>query len=254
MSDNRLLNLGRHLAQKLRLIQPPQQSPLLAALIAAATHVAQAAEPLPLENQALTDTSIVVYDLETSGLDIQTDSVLSIGAVTISQRAIALGNVFHEVLATPSAELDLDSQLIHGLTLKDLAGGSPPRAALLRFLEYSNNRIWLAYHAEFDRVMLQKAIHHWLGVSFDPRPLDMAELAPMLFPEQGPAYGPLDHWLDVFGLTIHSRHNALDDAMVTAELMLIMLEQAHQMGYQTWGELNETLIAWRQVQRRLPNL
>lgn len=254
LSENRLLTLGRRLLQQWRLSTRPQQSPVHAALLAAATQAAQAAEPVALENQALSDETIVAFDLETSGLDIHTDTVLSIGAVTIRQQSIAFGQAFHEVLATPSAELDQDSQLIHGLTLKDLAAGSPPRAALLRFLRYSSNRIWLAYHAEFDRVMLQQAILHWLGVNFDPRPLDMAELAPMLFPEKGPAYAPLDHWLNAFGLIAHERHNALDDAMVTAELMLIMLAQAHRQGYQTWGELHGKLSAWRQVQRHLPAL
>lgn len=253
MAENRLLNRWRKLTDALRLSRRPQQSPMHAALIAAAAQVAHDASPLVPGDQALSDESIVVYDLETSGLNTATDSVLSIGAATISKNAIPLGNVFEEILGA-TADLNSESQLIHGLTLKDLADGSPPRAALLRFLQYSTNRIWVAYHAEFDRVMLQKAIDHWLGVTFDPRPFDVAELAPMLFPDKGPAYGPLDHWLQVFGLTPRERHNALGDAMITAELMLIMLDRACQLGYRTWGELNEACHAWRQVQRHLPNL
>lgn len=253
MAENHLLHWWRTLASKLRLSQRPQQSPMHAALIAAASQVAEDAVPVLMEDQPLSDESIVVYDLETSGLNPYTDTVLSIGAVTIKNSAIDLGNVFQEILAS-SAELNNESQLIHGLTLKDLAAGSPPRAALLRFLQYSTDRIWVAYHAEFDRVMLKKSIELWLGVSYDPRPLDVAELAPMLFPDKGPAYGPLEHWLRVFGLTIRERHNALEDAMITAELMLIMLDRAHHLGYHSWGELNEACLAWRKLQRHLPSL
>lgn len=252
MTEKLLYRVLRKTAYALRLSRPPQQSPMHAALIAAASQVVEAARPVAFDEQPLSDESIIVYDLETTGLNIQNDSVLSIGAVTMSNRAIALGNVFHEVLATPSVDLNRESQLIHGLTLGDLASGSPPRAALLRFLEYGTNCIWAAYHAEFDRVMLRKTVESWLGSEFDPRPIDVAELAPLLFPEKGPAVCPLDHWLDAFGLTAHERHNALDDAMVTAELMLIILDRAYQKGYRTWGELNEGCRTWRQLQRHLP--
>lgn len=251
MSNNRLMNWWLRLAARLGLTSPPQQSPLHAALIAAAEQVAQRASPLSQDDQTLSDTDILVFDLETSGLDVQNDTVLSIGAVTIQRNGIALGNVFHEVLST-SAELNLDSQLMHGITRQDLAAGAPPRTALLQFLEYSTDRIWTAYHAEFDRVMLQNSIREWLGVEFDPQPIDVAELAPLLFPDKQSAYSPLEYWLEIFGLTVRERHNALEDAMVTAELMLILLDRAHQQGYRTWGELNEACRAWRQVQRHLP--
>lgn len=252
MSDNSLYKLWNRLSRVLGLSRPPQQSPVHAALIAAATQVAAAAAPAALADQALSDQDIIVYDLETTGLNIQNDSVLSIGAVTMHGQKLALGNVFHEVLATPSVDLNRESQLIHGLTLGDLASGSPPRAALLRFLEYGTHRIWAAYHAEFDRLMLQRTVELWLGADFDPQPVDVAELAPMLFPDKGPTISPLDHWLETFGLTAHERHNALDDAMVTAELLLILLDSAHQHGYRTWGELGEACRSWRQLQRHLP--
>lgn len=252
MTENKLQGWWQALTNRLGLSAQPQQSPVHAALVAAASQVAQKAAPLQLADQALSDAPVVVYDLETSGLEPDRDTVLSIGAVTISNRSITLGQVFHEVLATTSVELNQESQLIHGLTLRDLAMGSPPRAALLRFLEYSSNRIWAAYHAGFDRIMLQKAMHHWLGVDFDPHPVDVAELAPMLFPDKGPALAPLDHWLDTFGLTVHERHSAMEDAMVTAEIMLIVLDRAIAQGYQTWGELDQACQSWRQLQKHLP--
>lgn len=247
------MNWWRKLTHILRLSAPAQQTPVHAALVAAAAQVAEKASPVALDDLALSDASVVVYDLETSGLNISEDTVLAIGAVTISSGAIALGNVYQEILSAP-ASLNPESQLIHGLTYQDLAAGSPPRLVLLSFLNYSTNRVWAAYHAEFDRVMLQKAISDWLGVAFDPNPIDVAELAPMLYPDKGPASGPLDHWLEVFGLTVSDRHNALADAMVTAELMLILLERAHQQGYHTWGEVDIALHHWRQLQRHLPEV
>src|SRR5690625_4938386 len=104
MNQHPLLHRFRQLSRRLGLTKPPQPSPVHAALTAAAQQVADAAKPVEPGNQALSDESVIVYDLETSGLNINTDSVLSIGAATIRGQAIALGNVFHEVLATPSAD------------------------------------------------------------------------------------------------------------------------------------------------------
>lgn len=241
------------LVQKTGLAKPPGQSPVHAALVSAARQVAQQATPIALGDQAIEAESIVVFDLETSGLNTNEDAVLEIGAVTITGGAIALGPVFERVLAAP-ADMDSESQLIHGLTQKDLAAGSPPRSTLLDFLEYSTNRIWMAYHAEFDRAMLQRAVKDWLGVEFDPYPLDVAVLAPTLFPDKGGANCPLDHWLEAFGLQASVRHNALADAMVTAELVLILLDRAQKLGYETWADLNTVCQQWQQVQRHLPSV
>lgn len=226
------------------------QSPMHTALVAAAGYATERSTPVVPGDQPLSEQAVVVFDLETTGLNTSEDTVLAIGAVTVSGGGIQLGNVFESVLST-AAELDPENQLIHGLTRDDLAGGSPPRTGLLDFLSYSTDRIWVAYHASFDRIMLQRATQHWLGVDFDPDPLDLAVLAPMVFPDKGEVNAPLDHWLSVFKLDASVRHNALADAMVTAELLLIVLEQSHKLGYRTWGELERASRDWLQVQRHL---
>src|SRR5213083_3271055 len=56
----------------------------------------------------------VVLDLETSGLNMSRDEVLSIGAVVIEDGAIDLGQQFERTLLRPDHKLS-PSVLIHGL-------------------------------------------------------------------------------------------------------------------------------------------
>lgn len=240
----------RALAQRIGLAQRAGQSPVHAALIAAARELAEDAIPAVPADQALDAASLVVFDLETTGLDTNQDSVLAIGAVKINGLAIVLGQTFERLLSSP-AELNSESQLLHGLTREDLAAGDLPRSCLLDFLDYSQGRIWLAYHAPFDRIMLQNAMQTWLGIKFDALPMDLAALTPMIFPDKGPANAPLDHWLSTFSLSVAHRHNALADAMATAELLLIVLDRAWGLGYRTWGELDDACKQWQEVQRYL---
>ncbi|MFT0548276.1 PolC-type DNA polymerase III [Allopusillimonas ginsengisoli] len=207
----------------------------------------EAALARPGPTCTLSGQGLIVFDLETTGLDTRRDEVLSVGAVKVDGQAISLGNVFSRVLAT-QANLKPDNQLIHGLTRHDLEHGTPPRQALTDLLRYASGRLWIAFHAEFDRRMLQRAMLQWLGIRFDPAPLDLAELAPMLCPGMvAPAEG-LDGWLHAFKIGVPARHDAAVDAMVTAELALILLSHARRQGYENWGELNQARQRWRRQQ------
>lgn len=192
----------------------------------------------------------MVFDLETTGLNTRTDTVLSIGAVKVQLEGINLGDSFYQVLDI-AVDLGGESQLIHGLTQKDLAQGCEPQKALLDFLIYSKDHIWLAFHAEFDRRMIKNAALQHLGQVIDPQPIDIAYLAPLLFPELKPSQASLDYWLEIFHLPILARHNATADALATAELLMILVHKARAVGYQTWGELQQACLQQRQLNRML---
>lgn len=209
------------------------------------------AAPVIPADQVLSSAPTMVFDLETTGLNTRTDTVLSIGAVKIQPaKGIDLGNSFYQVLDI-AVDLAGESQLIHGLTQKDLAAGCAPRQALLDFFTYSKGHIWLAFHAEFDRRMIKNAALQHLGLIVDPQPIDVAYMAPLLFPELNKSHIGLDYWLEAFDLPTLGRHNATADALATAELLMILINKAQEMGYKTWGELRQACLQQRQLQRML---
>ena len=68
--------------------------------------------------------------------------------------------------------------------------------------------------------------------------LDLAHLAPALFPEAVAAdEHSLDHWLEKFGIANHARHNALADALATAQLLQVVLARATAQGAATLADL-----------------
>ena len=200
--------------------------------------------PEPWQNIALKAQRWVVVDVETTGLNVNRDQVLSIGAVVLENGAVTLRNGFERTLrrteqkATPSV-------LIHGLSPNALAAGSVPADALLDFLEYLGSSPLLAFHAPFDQRMLARAMKESLGYRFEHPFLDMAELAPMLN-AQGPAHpAGLDDWIAWFGLEVGERHHAAADALVTAELAMLVLSQARRQEISTPALLEQSVSQWR---------
>lgn len=183
------------------------------------------ATELPLQQQRL-----VVLDLETSGLNTNRDLVLSIGAVVIEDGAIDLGQQF-ECTLQRDAQPSNDSVLIHGLGPSAIAAGIAPADGLLACMEFIGASPVLAFHAPFDQRMLSRALHDSLGYKLQHLFVDLADVAPLLYPDAGIHKGGLDDWVRYCGLQVLERHNASADALVTAELALILFSQARRQGY-----------------------
>lgn len=187
-------------------------------------------------HQSLANTTVVVFDQETTGLNQNKDEVLSIGAVKILPQGLSYQDQFYVVLNRPLGAKQRDSQLIHGLTQHELAQGQPPEVALQAFLDYRQDHLCFAFHAPFDQALLNKSVHRHLGLTEQPKIFDIAEIAQALYPDY-PRYQQLDDWLQHFGLTTTARHQALGDAVVSAELLLILRKQALLSGHRTWADV-----------------
>lgn len=206
---------------------------------------------LPLyvaSEQALDQQRFVVVDLETSGLNTLKDKILSIGAVTIDQSAIALGQQFSCTLRRANHAVS-ESVLIHQIPPSEVATGVRPENALLSFIEYVGSSALLAFHASFDQRMLVREMDDAFAYPLRHAFYDVAEIAPLLYPEHGMRTPGLDDWVKFFNLHVLQRHNANADALVTAELMLILLKRAKQQGIHTLADLDISLKNWRRRQQ-----
>lgn len=187
---------------------------------------------------------LVVLDLETTGLEPRHDRVLSIGAVAIQGRDVLLGDSFEALLYVPD-HAPAEATVVHGITPALVRQGEEPAEAWLRFLRYLGDAWLLAFHADFDRSFLQQACQQHLGVKSEHQFLDLADLAPMLMPAAGLPRGSLEQWLDQAGIAVHARHQAIFDALATAELALWLL--ARLPADTPLPVLAERLRQWRQL-------
>ena len=161
---------------------------------------------------------IVVVDVETRGLDPTRDALISIGAVAVRDGRIALGGGFSVVLRQKDAS-SRENILVHGITGETQRQGLPPADALLDFLEYLGKSPLVAFHVAFDETAIRRAMKEYLGLDFRHRWLDLAHVLPAIRPSLN--LRTLDDWVHHFSIVIEERHDALCDALATAELLLI---------------------------------
>jgi len=163
----------------------------------------------------------VVVDVETSGLNINRDRLIAIGAVAINQGKIALADSL-EIVLQQSRISDKQNILIHGIGGTAQSEGVPPIDALLTFLDYVGRDPLVAFHVEFDQTMIGRSIREYLGFKMKHPWADLAYVAPALYPQLARRCRSLDHWMEHFGITNYARHSALADAVATAELLLAL--------------------------------
>lgn len=203
--------------------------------VAASLHAWHTLAPVA-DGAALVDTRFVVVDVETSGLNPRRDRLLSIGAVVVERQRLAPQHTFSAVLRN-QAPTQRENVAVHGLTPTVQAAGEPPERVLSEFLTFVGKSPCVAFHADFDRVALNRALRAELGVRLANPWIDMAQLAPALFPEARLVHGALDDWLAYFRIRVHARHDAVHDANAAAELLLILLARSSARGIFTLAQL-----------------
>lgn len=170
---------------------------------------------------ALDDARWIVLDVESSGLDASRDRLLAIAALAVrvdgARAAIALGDSFEIVLRSESATTDKANILVHGIGVGAQRAGVEPAEALAAFERYVGASPLVAFHAAFDRTLIERGFDA-LGRRLANPWLDIAPLAEVLHPQVGAR--SLDEWMQHFGIVCAVRHQAAADTLATAELLL----------------------------------
>ncbi len=200
----------------------------------------------PDKRKPLDQVRFVVFDSETSGLDLTTNRLLSIAGVAVTGLEVRLDDRF-DIMVAQTDVGGADAAVIHGLVRSDLAEGLPEREAAARFLAFAEDAVLVAHHAAFDVRMLRKAIEPFQGAKVWNACVDTAKLAQRV--EDGPmsstrAHGAeertayqLDKLVERYGIDVPERHTAAGDALATALLLQRLLSKARRRGIGTLGDL-----------------
>jgi len=190
----------------------------------------------PDPDAALAAQRVVVVDVEASGLDPFRDRLISIGAVAVQRGLVRLDDSFDTVLRQETASDDRNI-LVHGIGGSAQLLGRDPASGLIDFLGFAGKTPLIAFHADFDRILIERTTGATLHMKPDNAWFDLALLAPALFPDHERTVRTLDGWLNLFGIQNHDRHDALADALATAQLLLVVLAAAGRQGLATWADL-----------------
>ena len=193
----------------------------------------------------------VVVDVESSGLDVTRDRLIAIGAIAVEGSRIAIDAGFSVVLRQQTASDDANI-LVHRIGASAQTGGLDPVEALLAFLAYIGKSPLVGFHAPFDQIMISNATRRVLGEPLRRHWIDLAHPAPALCPQRAAGMEGLDDWCAAFGIVNPARHNALADALVTAQLHLALCARAADQGMGTAQALLDAASsqAWLARSRR----
>lgn len=186
-----------------------------------------------LAERRLSDLTYVVFDTETTGLKpADGDEIVQLGAVRVVNRRILTGETF-ERLVDPKRPIPPDSTRFHGIT-DDMIKGKPPIGVVLpQFKAFAGDAVLVGHNAAFDLKFLQMKEAE-TGVVIRNPVLDTLLLAALLDPEG-------EHSLEAvarrLGVTVESRHSALSDALMTAEVLVRLFDLLEARGFHTLGEV-----------------
>jgi len=171
----------------------------------------------------------VVVDVESSGLNMKKDRLISIGAVALNDGQMDFNDAFQIVLRQNQVSTHANI-LIHGIGGSAQSEGVDPVEALLAFLGYIGKAPLVAYHAFFDQSMIDKAMSEYLGMELEQIWIDLAWILPDFFHFRMDGRVALDDWLQHFEIENILRHNAVSDAYATAKLLQIAIARGTYKG------------------------
>lgn len=168
----------------------------------------------------------VVLDVESSGLDTRRDRLLAIAAIAVRHAEgaapqIVLGDSFELVLRQGGESLvhaDKANILLHGIGVGAQRDGMAPGDALEAFERFVGTSPLIAFHAAFDRAMIDRACDTIQRPRLPNPWLDLEPVCAVLHP--GVRARALDEWMAHFGIECAVRHQAAADTLATAELLL----------------------------------
>lgn len=191
----------------------------------------------------IAETTFVVFDTETTGLNSKTDKVLSIGAVKVQGLQVLVQDTF-ETLVRQDVQAGNKSAEVHGILPGQVQTGLPEQEALKAFLKFAGSAILVGHHVRFDVEMLnQMARRQSINDKLRNYTLDTAQLAIRLERRHSSpdTFSSSDYSLDAlvqkYNLPTEDRHTATGDAFTTAILLLKLLALAKKRGITTIGEL-----------------
>lgn len=172
-------------------------------------------------------------DLETTGLDLKRDAIVSFGAVHVDGGRVIAGSSIYRLVGG-SAKATPRAIVVHALRPADLADAPPWEDSVDLLLEALTGRVLVAHAAWVERAFLRRAFR--LRRVPPPRiVIDTAALARNagLAAVGAPAEPSLEGLAGDLGLPAHAPHHALSDALTTAEVFLALAARLDAITPQT---------------------
>ena len=196
--------------------------------------------PLPNINTRIDKVEILAVDFETTGLNAKQDKLLSVGFITLKKNQISLNTSYHQIIKTKE-QLEESNVIIHHITDSQKEQGKALAIVVETLLKALAGKVMLVHFARIERQFLTEACYELYGMAPIFPMIDTLALAKRRLDKRDVAYDPselrLTNLRNNFKLPEHHAHNALNDAIATAELFMAQMSKANKDGKTTLKEV-----------------
>ncbi|WP_166267875.1 3'-5' exonuclease [Marinobacter caseinilyticus] len=183
---------------------------------------------------ALADTPLVALDFETTGLDPNRHSIVSVGLIPLDTRRIRCNAAQHWVVRPP-LPLHQSSVTIHGITHTDIDQAPDLTEVLDELLDALAGKVVVVHHRGIERPFLDVALRWRLKEGIEFPVIDTMAIEADVHPNRQPTWfgrlrgqEPLSIRLGDsrlrYGLPHYPPHHALTDALASAELLQAQIQ------------------------------
>ena len=183
--------------------------------------------------------SFVAFDLETTGLRPEKDTIIEIGAVLFENGKEVKR---YQSFANPHRPLDPEIVKLTGITDAMLKDAPDISQVLPEFLEFVGDRVLIAHNAGFDTSFVRSECAK-LGIEYSLTSVDTLPLARQLMPQLG--RHKLDTVSRALKLPAFNHHRASDDANICGLIMTKFVPMLEEMGIHTLQAVNPALMRQR---------
>ena len=195
-------------------------------------------------------TSLAVFDLETTGLDLTEARIVTACAVTIDEQGQVTGSN-NEWLADPGIEIPEAASNVHGVTTEIArARGRKSKEVVSEILEtlrgfFKEGVPVVAYNAPYDfSILHHEAIRNGLEPLSDPRPIIDPLVLDKFVDQYRSGKRTLQVAASVYGVPLSDAHNATADAIAAGKVAQAIARRHSAKLPADVFELHDAQIAW----------
>jgi len=197
--------------------------------------------PLPDASTPIEAVKLLALDLETTGMNPETDAIVSIGFVPFTIKGIALGRARH-MLVKPEMPLSRESCAIHAITHTELSNANGFHTHFNTLLAAMKHHIPVVHYHHMERQFLARSVDRFFSDPFEFPLIDTMMIEDRLMgrkktpvvkrwlanilgypPKKQPSLR-LDAVRNRYHLPRYTPHHALTDAISTAELFMAQVQ------------------------------
>lgn len=179
-------------------------------------------------SQVLDNEEIVLFDTETTGLDVFNDDIIQIAAVKVRHGKYVEGSEFDIIIETdkeiPTIVGGHDNPMLSEYLNRERYSRAE---GLQRFLDYAAGHVLIGHNVEYDFNILDHNLRRTFGYSLGHRQrFDTLKLIRLVQPRL--RIYKLEKLLETLHLEGENSHNAIDDVKATLSLLLYIREKAEE--------------------------